>query len=172
MTAPIRDMAGLVEALKAACLERGISYRTAAGIAGLSDAYVEKLFAHKPMKNLGYQSTGELLGALGKMIVVLDDPEMIARVQGRWKQRRIVGGSAIQMREMQALLASSGTSSGIIDISAHMRAIRKLVKRENLVKAGKNGGKRRMKMMKKRSRQAMAQHAARKRWAKTRHQAD
>ncbi|MCC8964896.1 hypothetical protein H8A95_21920 [Bradyrhizobium sp. Pear76] len=80
-------MADLTEALKAACVERDITHETLNALSGLAPGYVNKLFAHQPMKNLGYQSTGDLLGALGKALILVDDYEAIKRVSSRWVPR-------------------------------------------------------------------------------------
>jgi hypothetical protein len=178
MNAPIRDMRGIVEGIRAAAIDREISHATLGELAGVPDGYVGKLFAHKQMKNLGYASTGPLLGAVGKMLLIVDDPEAIARVKDRWVKRKIRGGPAIQMKARASALCakpeetpvkleqvpSLAPVAGTVDISEKMRRLRKLVKRESLA----NSGKRRMKMMKKKARQRMGAHAARKRWSKER----
>jgi hypothetical protein len=157
MTAPIRDMAGLVEAMKMACEEREISYATAGAIAGLSGGYVEKLFAHRPMKNLGYQSAGELLGALGKCLIMVDDPDAIPKVKNRWVKRKRVGSVE---QSLSIALSIQQSEQEMIEFKA------KSARREHMKSIGAKGGKRRLKTMKKRARQQIASHAARARWAK------
>lgn len=165
MTAPIRSMADLVEALRSTQVERELSYETIDSISGLQSGYCAKILGPKKSKRLGPVSTFPLLGALGKAIMIVDDPEQIALVSGRWKKRKIVGGSARQLKilENKALEASLSTS---LSTSEKMRQIRKMVKKENLVKAGQIGGRRRAKSMAKSARQEQASHAARKRWEK------
>jgi hypothetical protein len=85
--APIRGMRDLVNALRAAQQERNISQAQLGELAGV-DGYVAKLFAGLPMRNLGYQSMGELLQALGKQLVMVDDPEQVERMEHRWDQRK------------------------------------------------------------------------------------
>lgn len=150
MNGPIRDMAGLIEAMKRACEQRNITYATAGAIAGVADGYVEKLFAHKPMKNLGYQSTGELLGALGKMLVMVDDPDRIERVKGRWLPRK-----RIQKVPLSIALSIAPI---IQETPENQRKLR-------MQELGRIGGKKRMETMSERARRRVASHAARKRWA-------
>lgn len=156
MTAPIRNMPELIAALCARRDELNISHETIDNIAGLQSGYTSKLLAPKPIKNLGPMSFSALLGALGLALVAVPDPQAVAAVEGRWQPRR---------RKPSVFIVVEPSSSTSLSISERMREIRKLVKKENLVKAGKNGGKRRAKAMAKRARQAQAAHAARKRWA-------
>ena len=168
MTAPIRDMAGLVEAVRLAKIERAISDQTLEAIAGMANGSVAKYLGPEPTKNLGPVSAILILGALGKGLAVVDDPEQMERVQGRWVKRSERGAAKVQLRKMESLLASvAGMPQNDQEtlqkqVSQRMKEIRKLVSKSALSK----GGKRRMKMMKKRARQAMASHAARKRWSK------
>lgn len=170
MSAPIHNMPELIAALCARRDELNISHETIDNIAGLQSGYTSKLLAPKPIKNLGPMSFGAVLGALGLALVAVPDPQAVAAVENRWQKRK-------RAQKLPVLLVaqSCGKSTAMpspstsLSISERMREIRKLVKKENLVKAGKNGGKRRAKTMAKRARQAQAAHAARKRWGKERH---
>ena len=164
MNGPIRDMAGLLEAVRRSQIERDISYSTLEAIAGLASGTIAKHLGPNPSKKLGPLSTFLILSALGKRIAIEDDPEMIERVQSRWDKRNIVGGSAIQLRKTAREQARSPSPSTSLSTSAQMQALRKLVKRESLVKAGSTGGKRRAKRLKAATRQRIATHAARTRW--------
>jgi hypothetical protein len=166
MTAPIRSMAALVEALRTTQVELGLSYELIDSISGLQAGYTAKLLGPAQSKRLGPISTFPLLGALGKAIAIVDDPEQISAVKGRWKQRKIVGGSSRQMRQRAENAACAPSLSTSLSISERMREIRKMVKKESLVKAGKNSAKRRAKTMSKRARQRVASHAARMRWSR------
>lgn len=159
MTAPIRDMAELVQALREAQDARDISHETVDSLSGLPSGYWSKLAAPTAMKSIGRVSLGPVLGALGKALVLVDDPEQIARVRGRWVKR---GPSGPRRRSSLASVAGIAEIDPKIELSNRMRALRAKVKPENL----SNSGKRRMKLMKKRARQRHQSHAARMRWSK------
>lgn len=168
MTAPIRDMAGLVNAVRAAQLERELSDLALEALAGVASGSVAKYIGPNPIKKLGPVSTFPLLGALGKALVIVDDPEQIARIRHRWIKRKIVGASARQLKLRAAELASragiEGDDQKTLDFQAKL-ALSERMKQLSKLGASK-GGKRRMKMMKKRAMQRHQSHAARKRWAK------
>lgn len=168
MTAPIRDMAGLVEAARLAKIERKISDQTLEAIAGLANGSVSKYLGPVPSKNLGPLSTFLVLGALGKALVLVDDAEQIERVKGRWQKRSVRGAAKIQMRKREAEHASrariKGDEQETLDLQAKL-ALSERMKALSKLGASK-GGKRRAKIMGKRARQRSASHAARKRWGK------
>jgi hypothetical protein len=88
----------LLAALRARRDELQISNETIDDIAGLSDRHASKLLAANfPSRNLGKISFPLILGALGLGIArveIVEDPEAIARVQGRWlKWKRLPYGS-------------------------------------------------------------------------------
>src|SRR6266403_5640573 len=87
MTAPIRTMLELVEAIRAARDERQITHERMDHVAGWPDGYAGKLLAPEPIKNLGWSSFGLGLSALGKMLLMVDDPEQIKRVERQWVPR-------------------------------------------------------------------------------------
>jgi hypothetical protein len=156
---PIRSMRELVEGLRRACQEREISYTTLESIAGVTDGYVGKLMAHQPMKNLGYQSTGDLLGALGKMLVMIDDPEQIARVKARWKKRKMLGGAVRPKNEGASILMKW----------QKIKKWREELPSAQRIKIGAStGGKRRAQVLGKRERKRIATQAAEMRWSKVR----
>lgn len=168
MTAPIRDMAGLVEAVRLAQIERNVSYCTIDDLSGVQSGYTAKLLAPKPSKNLGPVSTFPVLGALGKALVLVDDPEQIERVKGRWQKRSVRGAAKIQMRKREAEHASRARIKDDEQETLDLQAKSALSERmKALSKLGASkGGKRRAKIMGKRARQRSASHAARKRWGK------
>ena len=59
----------------------GISLETLDAVAGLPVRYSSKLLALEPTKHMGPISFEALLGALGLMLVALEDTEALARVQ-------------------------------------------------------------------------------------------
>ncbi len=148
-------MPDLIVGLRAAVRERGISYERVDDISGLPDRYTAKLLAPKPIKNMGYTSIGELLGALGKALVLVDDHEQIKRVQGRWIGRQ---------RPLKASLQASAPSISE-EREEMLLYMRKLGSIGGKI-GGSKGGKRRAKIMGKRARQRHATHMARMRWRK------
>ena len=75
MTAPIRSMADLVEALRQRRDELDISHETIDAIAGLQSGYASKLLAPRAPRNIGYMSLGDIMGALGVGLQVVEDGE-------------------------------------------------------------------------------------------------
>jgi hypothetical protein len=157
MTAPIRDMAGLVEAIRRRKDELNISNETIDAIAGFQSGYAGKVLAPKPIRHVGYMSLGLILGALGVGLQVVEDEEVRGRVEGRWTRRK---------RACPPLLAV-GLSTEEIQRLERQEYMRKLGSKGGKM-GGSKGGKRRMKTMSARARQRAASHAARKRWAKER----
>lgn len=157
MNAPLRTMAELVQALRDARDERGVTHENLDAIAGVPGGYTSKVLAPSPIRHVGYKSLGDIMGALGKALVMVDDPEAIAKVQRRWVKRKRPQKLDAGKQDAAPSLAS------VVSISERMKEIRKLVKRESL----SNAGKRRLKTMKKRARQRVASHAARMRWSKS-----
>jgi hypothetical protein len=159
MTAPIRSMPELIEALRARRDALNISHETIDSIAGLQSGYTSKLLAPKPIKNLGPMSFGSLLGALGLAVVVVEDPEMVELVADRWQPRK-----RPQKMPLSIALSIDNEVPAEIQITAEIQA--KMEVSEKMRALGKRGGKRRLKTMGKRARQRVAAHAARMRWSK------
>jgi hypothetical protein len=67
--------------------ERQITCETLDALAGWPLGYSSKLLAAEPVKNLDWSSFGDALGAFGKMLLMVDDPEQIERVKNRWTPR-------------------------------------------------------------------------------------
>ena len=152
----IRDMQGLVQAVRGAKIERDISDLTLDDLAGFAPGTSAKYLGPNPAKGIGPLTLGLFLGALGKGLMLVDDPEQIQRVQKRWTKRVIRGGATVQMRRNAALSMS---------LSMQENA-RKQGVSEKMRELGKKGGKRRLQTMSRRARQRVATHAARMRWAK------
>lgn len=66
----------LLEALRLACDLRQASYEAISEVAGLAPRYVNKLLAPAPIRNIGPNSLGPLLGALGVKLVVIEDTNL------------------------------------------------------------------------------------------------
>lgn len=162
---PIRSMPELIAALRDRAHELQLTHQTIDSVAGLQDGYTSKLLAPTPIKNLGPVSFEAMLGALGLAVVVVEDPEQVARVQNRWTKRE-------RPARNPTLLASALSMNQQIQITPDLQA--QLQRKEYMKmlgaiggkKGGSKGGKRRLKTMGKRARQRAASHAARMRWAK------
>lgn len=155
MTAPIRSMPELLNAIRARRDELNISHETIDGIAGLQSGYTSKLLAPTPIKNLGPMSFGSLLGALGLAVVVVEDPQAIVRVEKHWQKRK----------RPQKLLASIPASIECevpmaVQISPDLLA--------KLRRLASLGGKARAAKLSRRRRKAIARKAILTRWRKKR----
>lgn len=160
MTAPIRSMPELIEALRARRDALNISHETIDAISGLQAGYTSKLLAPQPIKGLGAMSLGALMGALAVGLLLVDDPEQRARVEPRWQKRK----------RPQKLIGQASQASIAAEVQENpapqpVYRSREFMKRISKLGASK-GGKRRAQTMSKRARQRAATHAARMRWAK------
>ena len=158
MTAPIRSMPELVEALRLRRDELNISHETIDSIAGLQSGYTSKLLAPKPIKNLGPMSFGSILGALGLAVVVVPDAEMVEKIGKHWVKRK----------RPQKLMASIPASIDCevpltVQISPDLHA--------KLRRLASLGGKARAAKLSRRRRKAIARKAILTRWRKNREQA-
>lgn len=160
MTAPIRSMDELLQALRDRRDSLNISHETIDSIAGLQSGYTSKLLAPKPIKNLGPMSFGSLLGALGLAVVVVPDPDQCERVSKHWEPRK----RPMKLAPLSMPLSIDNEVPAEIQITPEIQA--KMELSEKMKALGKRGGKRRMKTMGKRARQAVATHAARMRWSR------
>jgi hypothetical protein len=84
---PIRSMPELLAAHRARRDELGLTHLTIDEIAGWASGYASKLLAPEPIRNLGWLSLGALHGTLGTMLLMVEDPEQIRRVESRWIRR-------------------------------------------------------------------------------------
>ena len=155
MTAPIRSMPELVQALRDRRDELNVSHETIDSIAGLQSGYTSKLLAPKPIKNLGPMSFGSILGALGLAVVVVPDPQAAAKVGKHWEPRK----------RPQKLLASIPASM-ICEVPATLQISPELlVKLRNIASLG---GKARAAKLSRRRRKEIARKAILTRWKKKR----
>jgi hypothetical protein len=84
---PIRSMSELLAAHRARRDELGLTHETIDELAGWAGGYAGKVLAPEPIKNLGWQSLGLLHGVFGTMLIMVEDPEQIRRVESRWIRR-------------------------------------------------------------------------------------
>jgi hypothetical protein len=101
--ATIRDYSDLVAALRARANALDVSRGTIDEVAGLPSGYAGKLLALVPSKTLGRVSLGPVLGALGVMLVLVEDAAALDRVRDRLVKRRWqrTGGGATHWRQEQ-----------------------------------------------------------------------
>lgn len=111
--AVVRDYAELMDAIRARRDELDVTHRTIDDVAGLQDGYTSKLLAVPPIRRLGLQGMGTLLGALGLALVVVEDSEALRRVAGRLLKRRMTARYA-QLARVEMLSAESRIGRGLI----------------------------------------------------------
>jgi hypothetical protein len=159
MTAPIRSVPELVDALRRRRDELNISHETIDNIAGLQPGYTSKLLAPVPIKNLGQMSLPSILGALGLVLVAVPDPEQVAKVAPRWQKRKR------PQRIIASVICAKRDEMPEISKQQEDFALMQIIGRAGGIASGK---KRRAKAMRKRELQAKRTHAARTRWSKRR----
>lgn len=82
----IRNMPGIVGAIRARIEELGLTYETVDAISGLPDRYTAKLMCG--MRNPGAKAVDMLCGALALGFVAVVDDEQAASVSSRWVRRK------------------------------------------------------------------------------------
>jgi hypothetical protein len=75
----------LREVFRRRVAELGVSLDTIDHIAGLPTRYTAKVLGLQPTRGFGQFSLDGLLGALGLMLIVVEDAEALARVQERFE---------------------------------------------------------------------------------------
>jgi hypothetical protein len=85
--AVIADYAGLVACLRARAEALAVSNVTLDEVAGLSAGYSGHLLSPNPSRRFGAATLGPALAALGLRLVVVEDPEGLARIRGRLVKR-------------------------------------------------------------------------------------
>jgi hypothetical protein len=75
----------MLAAFRARANERKIarSSEDTAFVAGLTSGYLAKLLAPKPVRRIGMESLGPVLGVLGVKLVMVEDEQAIARLDAR-----------------------------------------------------------------------------------------
>jgi hypothetical protein len=161
-TAPIRSMPELIEALRSRAAELQITHETIDAVSGLQSGYTSKLFAPKPIKNLGPMSFEAILGALGLAVVVVEDPKQVELVKDRWVKRR---KPPVPAPIQSALRIEHQVPQEIVVTPA----LERLLKNPNWMKEiGAQGGKSRWAKLSSKQRAKVARKAVRARWRKAR----
>lgn len=74
-------------ALKEVRESRDLSFELMNEITGAPSGYFQKLLGPNPVKTIGLQSMGWALHGLGVKCLIVEDPEALALVQGRFEAR-------------------------------------------------------------------------------------
>lgn len=85
--AEAHDYLDLHAAARARAEQLNVSRETIDDVAGLTNGYASKLLALPPIKKFGPISLGPTMRALGLKMIVVDDPEALAKVEGRLTPR-------------------------------------------------------------------------------------
>jgi len=103
--AEIRSYAELVAALRARADHLEISRLAIDELAGLPRGLASKLLAPVPLKNFGPVTFGPTLQSMGLMLLLVEDEEMLRRIQHRFERRARTGlagaGAAISSMQSQ-----------------------------------------------------------------------
>lgn len=81
--AEAHDLNEMHRAFRDRAQQLNITRDTIDQIAGLTSGHASKLLAPEPLKHYGLRSFGPMLGALGLKLLVVEDPEALARVIAR-----------------------------------------------------------------------------------------
>lgn len=87
LLATVQDYDGLVAALRNRAGELGLTFELIDLVAGFTARYASKVLGPSKTKNIGRMSFDALLGTLGLKVVLIEDPEALAKVQGRFQER-------------------------------------------------------------------------------------
>lgn len=140
MTEPIAefsDYEGLRKALNVVReSKRDMSFELLDEITGAPKGYFSKVLGPRPVKRIGLHSLAWALGGLGVKCIMVEDPEALARVQSRFRNRD------------RAHLAS-----------VHNGAVRVQINRGFLRKIGAKGGKNSRKNLSKKQRKKLGKLA-------------
>jgi hypothetical protein len=148
--AVVYEYADLLNALRNRRDELQVSHTTIDDVSGLSSGYSSKVLCDPPIKGLGPVSLGPMLGVLGIKILLVEDYEMLLRVQKQFTKRIVTGAAVTMMARMRA----NGTQNVVT--ANFLRRI-----------AGRGGDMRAYKLSR-RKQSAIARKAARARWHKPR----
>lgn len=83
----ITDYDSLIAAIRAAKAKRGLSDTFTDELAGLTRGHTQKLLGPQRSKNLSPMTLSTLLSTLAVKLVLVEDPEIAAQMEGRWEQR-------------------------------------------------------------------------------------
>jgi hypothetical protein len=87
VVAVARSYEEFLEGLKRRRADLRLTLALTGEIAGLQNGYAEKILAPTPLRHLGRVSFTALIGALGLAVVLVEDPEQMARVKNRHTPR-------------------------------------------------------------------------------------
>jgi hypothetical protein len=133
--AEVTNYPALIAAFRARANECKIarSHENTANVAGLTNGYLQKLLAPKPVRRIGMESLGPVLGVLGvKLLLVVDDVAM-ARLQMLGAKREdmklvernnnLVHDGVIQTtRRFMKKIAPCGGKATARKLNAHQRS--------------------------------------------------
>ena len=88
-----------------------------AQMANLPDYYICKLLSVHPMRRIGMISLGPLLGVLGIKLLMVEDPEAVARYNGRLPQRNetcVHNGAAITFTFSRRHMQKIGQNGALV----------------------------------------------------------
>lgn len=161
MTA-IRSMAELVGALRKRKDELNLSNETIDAIAGMQSGYAGKLLAPKPTRNIGYMSLGDLMGALGVCLRVVEDEAQVDLVKTRWvkrKRARKTGSPSIAPSMQKAVPMNLQITPELQDVLSRRGYMREIGLRGNLKRNSR---------LSRWKRSVLARRAAKARWGRVR----
>lgn len=144
--AVVKSYDELIETLWRRVEELGLTREALDDVAGFQTGYSGKLLGLAHVRMLGRMSFGTILQALGLMLIVVEDPEALAKLNARG-----------QKRKRPAVDASTRSISPIERVK--MGLFDDLMKRARDGRQVKLSGRRRSRI---------ARHAARSRWARKR----
>jgi hypothetical protein len=140
--AEFSDYPGFLNALRLRATELKIAVSgDVNSVAGLPDAYLQKIIGPRAVRRVGMMSMAPILGVLGVRLVMIEDSSAMQRYVGRLRQRdqRLVRSDAFYV------------------------TLRKSFFR----KIGRDGGTKRMGKLSRRQRRQLARKAVNARWSKT-----
>lgn len=146
--ATIRNWDDLPAAFRAAVQSLNVSHEVLDTVSGLQPGYVSKLLAPVPVKGFGKMAFDLLLGATGKMLVMVDDPAALERVQTRLTKR-----DETRMPKFK-------------NLSMHSTVVHFKISLRKMRQKGRKGGENSRKNMTERQARKLARKAARARWHK------
>jgi hypothetical protein len=156
------DYNGLRRALNAARDHRKLSLDTMNELVDCPDGYFQKLLGTRPIRRIGLQSLGWAFGALGIKCIIVEDPEVWARIkrQPDYEERDEAHFQAA-MHAGSLHINLSRRHMSIIQAKGGRAAWAKLTEKQRTMKA-KRMAKSRWRKIRQRARQRKAAHKARK----------
>lgn len=137
----IRGYEDLHAVLRRVAELRDISRETIDEIAGLARGYASKVLAEVPLRRLGPDTLGPMLGAVGIKLLAVDDETALARYTARADKRRF----------------EVAVQSGAVHFKISLRKLKR---------NGRKGGKNSRKFVGKRKARMLGRKAAKARWHK------